>query len=316
MDIWFKAKVDWGEALGLLSDTEAGRFAKALWKYAATGEAGTLTGREQMLFALVLADLRREAEHRERISALRSEAGRRGGRPRAESKTSNGLSPKADESNQSETESRKEKDRTQTKEPEAGCAEGGGAASTPVITLPLNDGSEWPVGADLARQWRELYPAVDVEQALRSMRGWLLANRTRRKTARGIERFAAAWLAREQDRGGGAGGGFGGGVGGGGGAGGVGGAGGAGGSGGGVGRGGGFGGGAGAGGVGGAGGAGGSGGGVGRGGGFGGGAGYARGPKRVQEQMYGQRTYDPAEFGELSPEQLEWLNRGGGEDER
>lgn len=326
MDIWFKAKVDWGEALGLLSDTEAGRFAKALWKYAATGEAGTLTGREQMLFALVLADLRREAEHRERISALRSEAGRRGGRPRAESKTSNGLSPKADESNQSETESRKEKDRTQTKEPEAGCAEGGGAASTPVITLPLNDGSEWPVGADLAGQWRELYPAVDVEQALRSMRGWLLANRTRRKTARGIERFAAAWLAREQDRGGGGvggfGGGAGGGVGGGGGAGGVGGAGGAGGSGGGVG--------AGGGGVGGTGGAGGSGGGVGRGGGFGGGfggsggsgggfgggAGYARGPKRVQEQMYGQRTYDPTEFGELSPEQLEWLNRGGGEDER
>lgn len=315
MDIWFKAKVDWGEALGLLSDTEAGRFAKALWKYAATGEAGTLTGREQMLFALVLADLRREAEHRERISALRSEAGRRGGRPRAESKTSNGLSPKADESNQSETESRKEKDRTQTKEPETGCAEGGGAASTPVITLPLNDGSEWPVGADLARQWRELYPAVDVEQALRSMRGWLLANRTRRKTARGIERFAAAWLAREQDRGGGGVGGFGGGVGGGG-------SGGAGGSGGGVG--------AGGGGIGGAGGAGGSGGGVGRGGGFGGGfggaggsgggfgggAGYARGPKRVQEQMYGQRTYDPAEFGELSPEQLEWLNRGGGEDER
>lgn len=316
MDIWFKAKVDWGEALGLLSDTEAGRFAKALWKYAATGEAGTLTGREQMLFALVLADLRREAEHRERISALRSEAGRRGGRPRAESKTSNGLSPKADESNQSETESRKEKDRTQTKEPETGCAEGGGAASTPVITLPLNDGSEWPVGADLAGQWRELYPAVDVEQALRSMRGWLLANRTRRKTARGIERFAAAWLAREQDRGGGGVGGFGGGVGGG--VGGVGGGGGAGGSGGGVGAGGG-----------GIGGAGGSGGGVGRGGGFGGGfggaggsgggfggVGYARGPKRVQEQMYGQRTYDPAEFGELSPEQLEWLNRGGGEDER
>ena len=316
MDIWFKAKVDWGEALGLLSDTEAGRFAKALWKYAATGEAGTLTGREQMLFALVLADLRREAEHRERISALRSEAGRRGGRPRAESKTSNGLSPKADESSQSETESRKEKDRTQTKEPEAGCAEGGGAASTPVITLPLNDGSEWPVGADLARQWRELYPAVDVEQALRSMRGWLLANRTRRKTARGIERFAAAWLAREQDRGGGGVGGFGGGVGGGVGAGSSGGAG--------------VGGGACAGGVSGAGGAGGSGGGVGcgggvgggfggaggRGGGFGGGAGYARGPKRVQEQMYRQRTYDPAEFGELSPEQLEWLNRGGGEDER
>ena len=289
MDIWFKAKVDWGEALGLLSDTEAGRFAKALWKYAATGEAAPLAGREQMLFALVLADLRREAQHRERVSAVRSEAGRRGGRPRAESKTSNGFSDKADES---EKESRTQNERPKRQEPQnqpqdMGSAEGGAAASPPLISLPLNDGSDWPVSAELARQWRELYPAVDVDQALRSMRGWLLANRNRRKTARGIERFAAAWLAREQDRGGsGVGGGFGG-------AGGVGGAGG----------GGGF-----AGGVGGAGGAGGAGGVA--------GGGFARGPKRVQEQMYEQRRYNPDEFGELSPEQLEWLERGGDGDER
>lgn len=301
MDIWFKAKVDWGEALGLLSDTEAGRFAKALWKYAATGEAGTLTGREQMLFALVLADLRREAEHRERISTLRSEAGRRGGRPRAESKTSNGLSPKADESNQSETESRKEKDRTQTKEPEAGCAEGGGAASTPVITLPLNDGSEWPVGADLARQWREVYPAVDRGAGAAQHARLAAGNRTGAKTARGIERFAAAWLAREQTGRRGAGG-FGGGVG----------------------------------------------GGVARaalaapeglaeaavglavaadlaaGSAARGEAaadlaaarGMRGGRNGFRSRCTGQRTYDPAEFGELSPEQLEWLNRGGGEDER
>lgn len=296
MDIWFKAKVDWGEALGLLSDTEAGRFAKALWKYAATGEAAPLAGREQMLFALVLADLRREAQHRERVSAVRSEAGRRGGRPRAESKTSNGFSDKADES---EKESRTQNERPKRQEPQnqpqdMGSAEGGAAASPPLISLPLNDGSDWPVSAELARQWRELYPAVDVDQALRSMRGWLLANRNRRKTARGIERFAAAWLAREQDRGGsGVGGGFGG-------AGGVGGAGG----------GGGF-----AGGVGGAGGAGGAGGVAGGGGGVGAG-GFARGPKRVQEQMYEQRRYNPDEFGELSPEQLEWLERGGDGDER
>ena len=174
MDIWFKAKVDWGEALGLLSDTEAGRFAKALWKYAATGDAAPLAGREQMLFALVLADLRREAEHRERLSALRSEAGRRGGRPRAQSKTSNGFSPEAPPSNQSEEESsvqnpeahRIQSERTQTSEPDSGCAEVGSAASVPLITLPLNDGSEWPVSPELADQWRLLYPAVDVDQAL------------------------------------------------------------------------------------------------------------------------------------------------------
>lgn len=273
MDIWFKAKVDWGEALGLLSDTEAGRFAKALWKYAATGEAAPLAGREQMLFALVLADLRREAQHRERISAVRSEAGRRGGRPRADGKTSNGFSGKADESSESEKEPRTQNERPKREEPQnqpqdVGSAEGGAAASPPLISLPLNDGSEWPVSAELARQWRGLYPAVDVDQALRSMRGWLLANRNRRKTARGIERFAAAWLAREQDRGGtGVGGGFGGA------------------------------------------------GGFAGGGGFGAG-GFARGPKRVQEQMYEQRRYNPDEFGELSPEQLEWLERGGDGDER
>lgn len=311
MDIWFKAKVDWGEALGLLSDTEAGGSPRRYGNTPATGRGRHAHGaraRCSSRWCWPTSGARPNTASASPPCAARPVGA--AARPRAESKTSNGLSPKADESNQSETESRKEKDRTQTKEPEAGCAEGGGAASTPVITLPLNDGSEWPVGADLARQWRELYPAVDVEQALRSMRGWLLANRDPaqdrardRALCRGVAGAGAG-------RGGGAGGGFGGGVGGGGGAGvgagvgagGVGGGGGAGGSGGGVGRGGGFGGGFG--------GAGGS------SGGFGGGAGYARGPKRVQEQMYGQRTYDPAESGRLSPEQLEWLNRGGGEDER
>lgn len=76
----------------------------------------------------------------------------------------------------------------------------GGGGEESGFCLPLNDGSEWGVGAEEVRQWQALYPAVDVPQALRSMRGWLLANRTRRKTARGIERFVVAWLSREQDR--------------------------------------------------------------------------------------------------------------------
>ena len=311
MDIWFKAKVDWGEALGLLSDTEAGRFAKALWRYAATGQAERLNGREQMLFALVLADLRREAEARRRLSAVRSEAGRRGGRPRGESNESFCFSEKATQSHKESIERERE---ITIQNAEKGCAQGGGAACTPAsgglaggdggggkapacgpggggaaggaasggglaggdggggaaggggvaggaagcggaasfggatgggvaggggeesgFCLPLNDGSEWGVGAEEVRQWQALYPAVDVPQALRSMRGWLLANRTRRKTARGIERFVVAWLSREQDRA------------------------------------------------------------------------RASPAARVSEQRYGQREYGPDEFGELSPEQLEML---------
>ena len=78
--------------------------------------------------------------------------------------------------------------------------------SAAVITLPTNrhatEGETHSVtDADLA-EYTALYPAVDVAQALRSMRGWLLANPGRRKTRRGMPKFIHAWLAREQNRGG------------------------------------------------------------------------------------------------------------------
>ncbi|WP_169709650.1 hypothetical protein [Deferrisoma camini] len=73
----------------------------------------------------------------------------------------------------------------------------------PVITLPTNRrGTEYPVTKAQVAEWAELYPAVDVVQELRKMRGWLLANKTRRKTARGMPKFINAWLTKEQDRGG------------------------------------------------------------------------------------------------------------------
>lgn len=72
----------------------------------------------------------------------------------------------------------------------------------PFITLPLNTGEEYLVTAGDVEEYKKLYPSVNVEQALRSMRGWLLSNPGRRKTARGIRRFINSWLAREQDRGG------------------------------------------------------------------------------------------------------------------
>ncbi len=76
-----------------------------------------------------------------------------------------------------------------------------GQAETPFIKLPLNTG-EHPVFQRDLEEYRELYPAVDVPQAMRDMRGWLLANPKRRKTSRGIGRFINSWLAREQDKGG------------------------------------------------------------------------------------------------------------------
>lgn len=70
------------------------------------------------------------------------------------------------------------------------------------IRLPLNDGSEFTVGESLVSEFESLYPAVDVRQALRNQRGWLLSDRRRLKTARGIKKFITGWLAKDQDRGG------------------------------------------------------------------------------------------------------------------
>jgi hypothetical protein len=70
------------------------------------------------------------------------------------------------------------------------------------ILLPLNDGTEHPVTAADVDTWAELYPAVDVPQELRAMKGWLNANPTRRKTKSGVNRFVNSWLAKAQNKGG------------------------------------------------------------------------------------------------------------------
>lgn len=69
------------------------------------------------------------------------------------------------------------------------------------IELPLNNNTQFAVSEEYVKQLKELYPAVDVEQALRNMKGWLIANPSNRKTPRGIKRFINGWIAREQDRG-------------------------------------------------------------------------------------------------------------------
>lgn len=74
-----------------------------------------------------------------------------------------------------------------------GCAE-------PLIGLPLNDGSEHQVTEEDVAEYAQLYPAVDVMQQLRNMKGWLLSNPSRRKTKKGIKAFITTWLSKEQDK--------------------------------------------------------------------------------------------------------------------
>jgi hypothetical protein len=67
------------------------------------------------------------------------------------------------------------------------------------FALPLNDGSEWVVTARTLSEWVQSFPAVDVEQELRQMRAWALANPAKRKTSRGVAAFAVRWLGKAQD---------------------------------------------------------------------------------------------------------------------
>ena len=76
------------------------------------------------------------------------------------------------------------------------------SGSAPAIAgyLPLNDKTDYPITKEQIAEWSTLYPAVDVKQECRTMKGWLLASPERRKTKRGILRFINSWLAREQDK--------------------------------------------------------------------------------------------------------------------
>ncbi|WP_347251570.1 hypothetical protein [Legionella sp.] len=74
--------------------------------------------------------------------------------------------------------------------------------SDAVITIPLNDKTEFALSQPQIDEWQVLYPAVDVLQTLRHIRAWNLANPTRCKTRSGILRHVTAWLAKEQNQGG------------------------------------------------------------------------------------------------------------------
>lgn len=70
----------------------------------------------------------------------------------------------------------------------------------PVVELELVDGTAWPVSREKVDLWGKAFPAVNVKEELLRLRAWLLANPTRRKTRKGIERAIVAWLGRVQDK--------------------------------------------------------------------------------------------------------------------
>lgn len=78
-----------------------------------------------------------------------------------------------------------------------------GASASPIfLKLPLASGGEHGVTeADLS-ELSELFPAVDVRQAIREILAWNNTNPTKRKTATGVQDHIRRWLAKIQNEGG------------------------------------------------------------------------------------------------------------------
>lgn len=116
MKEWFKARNIWGAAIQALSDAEAGRLMKALWKYTMTGEQQNLSGSEKVIFALILMTLSQDEEQANDLSRKRAEAGSIGGKQKVANQA-NATFATEEEANQANASNKnKNKDKEKEKE--------------------------------------------------------------------------------------------------------------------------------------------------------------------------------------------------------
>ena len=68
-----------------------------------------------------------------------------------------------------------------------------------LFELIMLNGNFYPVFQKEVDKYKELYPAIDVEQEFRNMIGWLDTHPKNRKSEQGMGRFINGWLSRSQD---------------------------------------------------------------------------------------------------------------------
>ena len=182
------------EAIRDLPDQERLGIYDAILDFGFGNQPDELPPMEQAIFCLIKPTL----ETSIKFEKKQRENGQKGGRPPKtqtkpkEIQTGFGKNLDIDVDNDVDVED-------ETGKP-AVCSESHGGSEPPVITLPLNDKSEYPISKEQCQEWAGLYPAVDVIQQLRNMLGWLNSNPGRRKTKSGIKRFVTSWLSKEQDK--------------------------------------------------------------------------------------------------------------------
>ena len=206
-----------------LADDERGRLFLAVMQYANGEEVTPLKGAEKIAFVVLRSQIDRDnAAHDEYIEKQR-ENGKLGGRPKKDKPNKKkpqdpsltpqnpenpSLTPQNPENLDIDIDIDIDTDVDNYKHPsdlrpQDVCPELSSSSApkpAPVIEMPLNDGTFFPISQEQCHEWAGLYPAVDVIQQLRNMRGWLDSNTRNRKTKNGILRFVTGWLSREQNR--------------------------------------------------------------------------------------------------------------------
>ena len=75
-------------------------------------------------------------------------------------------------------------------------------SSKPVLVFEtVGKVKSWELTPQKVTEWRGDFPHLDIEAECRKARAWLVANPTKRKTAKGMPRFLVGWLGRSQDSG-------------------------------------------------------------------------------------------------------------------
>lgn len=202
---YFCAYHSYLDALEPLTDAERGRLFVACLKYSKSGEVEHLSGNERFVFPVFRGQIDRDnAKYANKCKKQADNANKRWGKDDANDATAYDGIPNVPP-HEKDANDAKENEKAKTKEtakdnipPSEVCGELP-SSPPPAAVLPLVDGTDFEISAEMVAELSGLYPAVDVEQQLRNMRGWLLANPKNRKTKAGIMRFVNSWLSREQN---------------------------------------------------------------------------------------------------------------------
>ena len=199
------------EEMALLTDGDFGKLVRALLLYAKDGTPVDLEGDCRFYCTRVMNKDKHYAERAAEEEEKRERVSRRNSRnARARYKTGDetavacdGMQPHAMAGNTIPNQTIPNQSKPYQSKPDQSNGDSAEpemlSAAAPAV--PLVDGTEYAIKVKELEEWKKAFPAVNVEQELREMRAWCLANPTMRKTRRGVHRFINAWLSREQDKG-------------------------------------------------------------------------------------------------------------------